>query len=160
MMNHLVRVAALVVFAACAGFGQQSSASSRAATDLREIERLEAEWNTINEVSDAEGKRRLLSDDSYHVGPSGRLYNKSQDIEAARLSYEQKQASNSQLKFVITDRKIRLYKDVAVVTANGWSVTTRDGRERRGNSFRVVHVWEKRRGRWLLVVDQVTRIER
>jgi len=147
-MKHAIGVAALVVFAAFVGFGQQSPASSRAASDLREIERLEAEWNTINEVSDAEGKRRLLAEDSYHVGPSGRLYDKSQDIAAARLSYEQKQASNSSLKFVITDKKIRLYTDVAVVTATGWSVTTRDGQERRGNSFRVVHVWEKRGGRW------------
>ncbi len=148
----------VIAFAAATVFGQHSPASSRAALDLREIERLEAEWNTINEVSDAEGKQSLLAEDSYHVGPSGRLYDKSQDIAAARLSYEQKQTANSSLKFVIADRKIRLYTDVAVVTATGWSVTTRDGQQRRGNSFRVVHVWEKRGGRWQMVVDQVTRI--
>jgi hypothetical protein len=34
----------------------------------QEIERLEIEWNTINEVSDAEGKQRMLADDSYHIG--------------------------------------------------------------------------------------------
>ncbi len=158
-MKHAAGVAALVVFVACAVLGQRSATSTRVAdADLREIERLEVEWNTINEVSDEEGKRRLLADDSYHVGPSGRLYNKSQDIAAARLSYEQKQASNSSLKFVITNRKIRLYSNVAVVTATGWSITTRDGQQRKGNSFRVVHVWEKRDGRWQIVVDQVTRI--
>jgi ketosteroid isomerase-like protein len=130
-----------------------ASARSRA---LREIERLEIEWNRINEVSDPEGKQRLLADDSYHVGPSGRIYNKDQDIEAAIASRAQKDASNTTVKFVIAGRRIRLYKGVAVVTATGNSITTRDGQTRRGNYFRAVHVWEKRGGVWQLVVDQVT----
>lgn len=124
--------------------------------DLHEIERLEAEWNRIHEVSDAEGKARLLAEDSYHVGPSGRLYNKQQDVEEARLAFERKQNDKSITKFYFENRKIRLYKDVAVVTATGWSIVTRNGVERRGRSFRGVGVWEKRNGRWQLVVDQVT----
>jgi ketosteroid isomerase-like protein len=129
--------------------------------DLRQIERLEDEWNVINEVSDADGKNRLLAEDSYHVGPSGRLYNKQQDVEDARLSYVRKQKDQSITKFQIENQKIRLYRDVAVVTATGWSIVTRNGEfGHRGGSFRVVHVWEKRDGRWLLVVDQVTGIAR
>ena len=124
--------------------------------DLGEIEHLEYEWNLINEISDAEGKHRLLADDSYHVGPSGRLYNKLQDVQEARLSYERKQNDKSITKFYFQNRKIRLYRDVAVVTATGWSIVTRDSVERRGGFFRVVHVWEKRDERWQLVVDQVT----
>ena len=49
-----------------------------------------------------------------------------------------------------------MYKDVAVVTATGTSITTRDGQKRKGGSFRVINVWEKRDGDWLLLVDQVT----
>jgi uncharacterized protein (TIGR02246 family) len=128
------------------------------ARDLREIEQLEARWNMINEVSDAAGKAELLSDDSYHVGPSGRLYNKQQDIDAMITSRRQKDQSNSMLKFLISGMKIRLYTDVAVVTATGRSITTRDGQQRPGGSFRVVHVWEKVDGRWYLAVDQVTSI--
>ena len=137
-------------------FGQQNTPADSA--DLREIERLEAEWNRINEISDAEGKQRLLADDSYHVGPSGRLYSKLQDIEAARVSYARKQSSNSILKFFITNQKIRLSENVAVVTATGWSVTTTNGQQRRGKPFRVVHVWEKRDRGWQIVVDQVTAV--
>ena len=125
--------------------------------DLREIERLEFEWNRINEVSDPEGKRLLLAEDSYHVGPSGRTYTRDQDIAAARAAREQNLASNSTLRFTMTNQWIRLYKDIAVVTATGTSVrTTQDGQTRKGNPFRVVHVWEKRDGRWQLIVDQVT----
>jgi len=51
---------------------------------------------------------------------------------------------------------VRVYKYVAVVTGTGWSITTKDGKERRGGSLRSLHVWEKRYGRWQLVVDQVT----
>lgn len=105
-MKSVVTLTAFLLFAAPV-FGQQSDAPSTSA-DLREIQRLEAEWNTINEVSDAEGKARLLTEDSYHVGPSGRLYNKAQDIEAMILSRRQKQESNTTLKFLISDMTIRL----------------------------------------------------
>ena len=155
-MKRVIAQTTFLLLAAGAVFGQHLS-TSRAA-DLREIERLESEWNTINEVSDAEGKARLLSEDSYHVGPSGRLYNKAQDIVAMIDSRDRKQAAKSSVKFLISNRKIRLYDGVAVVTATGTSVTTRDGLERRGGSFRVVHVWEKLDGRWYLSVDQVTGI--
>ena len=154
-MKHAMHFAALVVIVAGAVFGQQSGAPSTSA-DLREIQRLEAEWNTINEVSDAEGKARLLAEDSYHVGPSGRLYNKAQDIEAMTVSRRQKQEGNTILKFLISDMRIRLYEDVAVVTATGRSISTHNGQERKGKPFRAIHVWEKRDGKWFLSVDQVT----
>src|SRR5687767_13214713 len=125
-MNNAIRITVLVGLAASAALSQGPETSSRSA-DLHEIERLEAEWNTINEVSDAEGKARLLSDDSYHVGPSGRLYNKAQDIAAMRSSRAEKEAANRSLKFLIHNRRIRLYDGVAVVTATGSSVSTQDG---------------------------------
>jgi uncharacterized protein (TIGR02246 family) len=156
-MKRAMHLAALVTLAAGAAFGQQSEASSTSA-DLREIQRLEAEWNTINEVSDAEGKARLLTDDSYHVGPSGRLYNKAQDIEAMRSSRQQKEAANSSVKFLIHNRRIRLFEGVAVVTVTATSITTQNGQQRHGRPFRAIHVWEKRGGRWFLTVDQVTAI--
>ena len=154
-MERVLALIVCVLLAAGSAIGQQRSASSRTA-DLRAIEALEMEWNRANEVSDAEAKRRLLAEDSYHVGPSGRLYNKQQDVEEARLAYERKQNDKSITKFYFENRKIRLYKNVAVVTATGWSIVTRDGVERRGRSFRGVGVWEKRGGHWQLVVDQVT----
>ena len=78
------------------------------------------------------------------------------DIEATEFAYRQKQASTAVLKFFVENQKIMLYRNVAVVSATGWSVTTKDGQERRGRPFRSLHVWEKRDGRWQLVVDQVT----
>lgn len=126
--------------------------------ELRDIERLEDEWNLINEISDADGKQRLLADDSYHVGPSGRRYSKEQDIAAMKSSRGAKDESNRELKFSMSDRRIRLYGDAAVVTATGQSVSTINGVTKRGNIFRVVHVWEKREGKWFLVVDQVTTV--
>jgi ketosteroid isomerase-like protein len=159
-------VVTIFLFAVCEAAIAQSTTpesdkrSNARQRDLREIERLEAEWNRINEVSDPDGKSRLLADDSYHVGPSGRLYNKQQDVEDARISYERKQKDESITKFYFKNRDIRLYSDVAVVTATGWSMVTKDGIERRGNSFRVVHVWENRDTGWQLVVDQVTGVAR
>ena len=157
-MNRLILIAGAAVFVATAAIGQKTKPSVSRTADLRAIERLEIEWNTINEISDPDVKQRLLADDSYHVGPSGRLYTKSQDVETARVSKTQKRASNTILKFTLADKRIRLYTNVAVVTATGWSITTKDGKQRQGASFRVVHVWEKRDGRWQLAVDQVTGI--
>ena len=165
-MSRLYFLAAILFIVSTAALGQQmaDTDSRRSSTasrdrDLREIERLEIEWNRINEVSDSQAKGRLLADDSYHVGPSGRIYTREQDIAAARASETHNRTSNSTLKFIITNKRIRLYKDIAVVTATGTSIrTTPDGRKKIGNSFRAVHIWEKRNGRWLIVVDQVTRI--
>ena len=153
-MKVLITLTASLLLAAGAVFGQQLSTSR--ADDLQAIKRLEFEWNRINEISDANGKQLLLAEDSYHVGPSGRLYNKQQDIEAARVSAAEKQNTNRSLEFFISNMKIRLYQDVAVVTATGTSISTLNGNQRRGSPFRVVHVWEKRNGTWQLVVDQVT----
>lgn len=158
-MNRWPAFTALFLLITHLALGQQVTKKLSRNKDLREIERLELEWNRINEVSDSEAKARLLADDSYHVGPSGRTYTRDQDIEAARATQEQNKSSGSTLKFTITNQRIRLYKDIAVVTATGTSVrTTQDGQRRQGNPFRVVHVWEKRDGRWQLVTDQVTRI--
>ena len=158
-MKYCLLTIAVLTLTATISFGQDSRASSSQPADLREIERLEAEWNTINEVSDASGKERLLADDSYHVGPSGRLYNKAQDVEAMRTSRRQKEASKTKLVFVVTNPRIRMYEGVAVVTLTGYSMTTLpDGTQRRGGSFRAVHVWEKRDEEWLIIVDQVTGI--
>jgi ketosteroid isomerase-like protein len=124
--------------------------------DLAEIERLEEAWNVANEISDADAKLMMLADESYHVGPSGRVYNKSQDIAATVAARRQKDASTSTLRFLITGKLIRMFKDVSVVTATGISVTTQDGTIRIGSRFRSIHVWEKQGTRWRLIVDQVT----
>jgi uncharacterized protein (TIGR02246 family) len=164
-MKHFKLLAAMFLFAANAPvFAQpaetirQSQFTDQSEKDLREIRRLEEEWNAINESSDSEGKQRLLTDDSYHVGPSGRLHSKAQDIQAMISSRQQKQSSNSSVKFLMTNQRIRIYRGVAVVTATGTSLNTRDGIERKEGSFRVIHVWEKCDGTWQLSVDQVTAI--
>ena len=159
-MYQTVFIVLVLFLMIISGFGQRVPPDGRL-FDLREIERLEIEWNRINEVSDVEGLRHLLADDSYHVGPSGRLYSKDQDIEAQQASHERKVAAGSTLRFIVSNQKIRLFKNAAVVTATGRSVTSfADGTKRYGNAFRVIHVWEKRSGQWLLTVDQVTGIAR
>ncbi len=152
-MKRLLLVTAMILISCIGAFGQRSESDA----DRREIERLEVEWNTINEVSDVEGIRRLLADDSYHIGPSGRHYTKQQDITAQTASRAQKESSGTKVKFTIFNRQIRMFTDVAVVTATGRGVTTlADQTRRAGDLFRIVHVWEKRDGRWQLIVDQVT----
>jgi ketosteroid isomerase-like protein len=126
--------------------------------DYQEIERLETVWNTINEVSDAEGKQRLLADDSYHVGNDGRFYDKNQDVLIQKAARERKQSSGSIVKFEISERRIRLYKDAAVVTGLGTTFVTKDGQTRNTGQFRFIHVWEKRGRGWQLAVDQTTAV--
>jgi hypothetical protein len=74
----------------------QSQSKAAQSKDYQEIERLEIEWNTINEVSDVEGKEQMLADDSHHVGPSGGVYNKTQDVADQRL---QESAKERQILF-------------------------------------------------------------
>lgn len=123
----------------------------------QEIDRLEVEWNIINELSDPDGKEHILSTDSYHVGPSGRLYNKAGDVATARWVRDRR-SPGTILKFDISEKWIRIYKDVAIVTGYGRSVVLEDAKKRVGTPFRFVHVWEKRGGKWVLTVDQVTAV--
>jgi len=124
----------------------------------QEIERLEIEWNTINEVSDAEGKQRMLADDSYHIGNNGGFYDKAQDVAIQRAARERKKTTNHTVKFHISDKRIRVYKDVAIVTGLGTTFATKDGQQRITGQFRFVHVWERRGNRWQLIVDQTTAV--
>jgi hypothetical protein len=146
----------LLVFVAAQSVHSQSVAVP-APEDYQEIQRLEAEWNVANELSDPEAKERLLASDSYHVGPSGRHYDKAGDIAAAVAAKSQRLAGTS-VKFDIVRPRIRMYAGVAVVTGDGRSTVTENGIKRSGNWFSFVHVWEKRGSVWQLTVDQVTTI--
>jgi ketosteroid isomerase-like protein len=142
-------------------FAQQKNRVPSKATQSKaynEIERLEIEWNTVNEVSDAEGKERLLADDSYHIGSDGRFYDKIQDVAIQREARKRKKATNNVVKFDIADRQIRLFKDVAIVTGLGTTFVTTNGQKRLSGQFRFVHIWEKRGARWRLTVDQTTAV--
>lgn len=125
-------------------------------SEPQKIERLEAEWNKANEVSDPEAKHRLLAPDSYHVGPSGRTYNNSQDIQMARAS-EAARVPGESFKYETSDQNIRIFDGIAVVTGTGRSIKGKDP-IKLGTPFRFVHIWEKRNGTWLLIVDQVTAV--
>jgi hypothetical protein len=124
----------------------------------QEIDRLEVEWNIINELSDPDGKERMLAFDSYHVGPSGRVYDKRADVAAAKLA-DQRRSPYASVRYLISGKRIRVYGNVAVVTGNGSSIVTEGGSKTAGRAFRFVHVWECREGIWYLTVDQVTAIE-
>lgn len=99
-----------------------------------------------------------LVDDSYHIGNDGRFYSKTQDVEIQRGARERKKATNHIVKFYISDKRIRMYKDVAIVTGLGTTLSTKDGQQRMSGQFRFVHVWERRDSRWQITVDQTTAV--
>ena len=156
-MQYPFTIVAVIALLVAPVFAQSSDPPTKAA-DLRDIERLETQWNTINELSDYEGKAFLLAEDSYHVGPSGRLYNKAQDVQETESSRLEKQANRRSVKFQTLSRTIRIYENVAVVTLTMSSMSTQNGLQRAGRPFHALHVWERRDGRWFLTVDQVTAI--
>lgn len=161
MLRNLLCPALLCLalsFVCLAQKNDQSQTKETQSKTYQEIERLEIAWNTINEQSDAEEMRQMLADDSYHVGPSGRVYDKTQDITTQRSARERKEATNSFPKFVTLERQIRLFKNVAIVTGLGGRLITKDGREMVTGQFRFIHVWEKRNGQWQLIIDQVTAV--
>ena len=161
MLRNLLLLPMLCLTVSFVCFAQRNNQSKSKAIpnkDYQEIERLEIEWNTINEVSDADGKERLLTDDSYHIGNDGRFYDKSQDVEIQRAARERKKASNSIVKFHISDKRIRVFKDVAIVTGLGTTFVTKEGQKRITGQFRFIHVWEKRTNNWKLTVDQTTSV--
>lgn len=153
-------IAVLFALAVAASGQRKESLPACAPADkpCHAIDQLEVEWNIINELSDPDGKDRILAHDSYHVGPSGRLYDKPADIVAAKLA-NQRRSPFATVRYFISGKRIRIYGNVAVVTGNGSSIVTEGGTKTAGRPFRFVHVWECRESAWYLVVDQVTAIE-
>ena len=135
--------------------GQTNNPTSAAPGELQqteqELQALEQTWADAVKHRDLATIDRIQAEEYVFTDPAGRLWNKARALETVKsgcLTID---------SFELSDVKVRLYDDIAVVTLrvvwNGQS----NGVDISGPQ-RMTDVFVKRDGRWQCVASQTTRI--
>jgi ketosteroid isomerase-like protein len=119
--------------------------------DIQEVERLERSFGEAITRGDGAALDRLIADDFVATNPLARAVDKKQTIaELVSPDYELESLVNE-------DIHVRLFGDVAVVTARGTAKGRYKGQDTSGQ-FRYTRIWVKREGQWQAVAAQATMI--
>jgi ketosteroid isomerase-like protein len=137
----LVMVAGL----ATAGFGAGADA---------ELKAISQQWLDAYQKSDAAFLKTLYADDYFVVEPDGAITTKAEDIKSV-----------TDKEFVLKSAKMSDFKcrmmgeNSACVTALLKLAGTAEGKEFSGD-YRALDVFEKKDGKWMAVVSQITKVEK
>jgi len=118
----------------------------------QEIKALEQERNRAILQGDAAALGRMTADDYSFITLRGELRTKSEIVkgfESGSFKYESRQ---------ISDLKIRVYGDTAVVTGRSTQKGRENGKDYSGD-YRFTRVYVKQNGRWLTVALQTTLVQ-
>jgi ketosteroid isomerase-like protein len=132
----------IVLFEASAGYAQGSAE--------QQVKKAMDENIASIIHKDAEALNSQYTDDYFRIGDTGRVTGKAETIK--RLTDPDLKA----IKLELSDVKIRVYGDVAVVTELVTSVFEFKGKTSEELSARETVVWLKRNGAWRKAVFQVT----
>lgn len=138
---QLILICCIVV----AGFAQVSpTKKSRAASDIKELTRLEKVWNDAHVSGDAEALDRLWADDLFVTVPDMPVMSKDEWLAIWR---------SGKMKFhsyKTSDLRIRVYVDAAVVTGQLERRRTSNLQEFE-DDWRFTKVYARRAGKWQVV---------
>lgn len=153
-MKHVFSflVISLLSTAARAQIAPSCPPTTHAPNDVQLVELLKLNQQYADAVlrNDAQSLTRLLADDYVAINSRGELSGKSDVLEAI---------ANGTVKCDINrnfDNCVRIYNDVAVIIHKVSFRGSLNGFDTSGE-YRATHTWQKREGRWVLVVNQATR---
>ena len=115
------------------------------------IRQAEDKWIAGVKANDRAALEKILSKDLVYTHSTGKVEDRTQYI-ASMTSGEQKYASVD-----YTDIAVRVYGTTAVVTAQA-RMTGSTKSVPFDNKLRVLHVWVKQGGSWVLVAHQTTKL--
>jgi uncharacterized protein (TIGR02246 family) len=136
----------LIAFA----FGQDSA---RDAAAVKQIEQLEEARNQAILKGDAAALERMTSDDYTFVTLKGEMRTKAEIVKgfaSGTFKYQSR---------TISDLKVRVYGDAAVVTGRSIQKGSEDGKDYSGDYW-FTRVYVKRDGGWISVALQTTMIQK
>jgi ketosteroid isomerase-like protein len=148
-----MRVAAIIIIITLpiSSFAQTINRNSpnKAEQAIREIERL---YRDAVMRQDVTAVGRILADDFIATSSRGELRDKAKEIDDIRPSPDFKMEA-----FDLDDIDVRSFGDTAVVTGRS---TLRVAFKGQSNTsvFRYTRVYVKRKGRWQVVAQQLTRV--
>ena len=113
----------------------------------RELIKLENDWSTAQQKRDTAFLQKLFADEFLSTDAGGAAFNRAQEIanwtsEGTRLE-----------SFLLSDLKVHVYGDAAVVTGVNTIKGTFKGQDMSG-AYRFTDVFVKRGGRWQAVATQ------
>ncbi len=148
-MKNMLSIVFLCLFSLSLAAGQQASTTGGVED---QIKKLEQGWAQATIKGGVAAVDQYEADDIVSTDPSGRVTDKAQD---------KKDLSSGDLKFQsieLSDLKIRVYGNTAVVTGAETLKATYKGQDISGN-YRYTDIWAKRNGKWQAVGSQATKVQ-
>ena len=132
-------------------FGQ--SAGLKAEQNSKEEQaliKLEHEWNEAYKNGTKEVLERVMADDFVFIDEGSNVNPKAPYIASTLKNVKVE-------SYTLEEMKVRIYGDTGIVTAVWTGKLTINGKDVSG-SFRYTDVFVKRRGRWVCITSQETRV--
>jgi ketosteroid isomerase-like protein len=117
----------------------------------RDILKLENDWSTAWQKKDVAFLQRLFADEYLSTDQDGNTFTKSQELANVTS------AGTALTWFALTDMKVHVYGDTAVVTGLNTTKATLNGRDTSG-AYRFTDVLVKRDGRWQCVATHASMV--
>jgi ketosteroid isomerase-like protein len=131
---------------------QDNATASRDAAAVKEIKQLEEARNQAILRGDAAALERMTADDYTFITLKGELRTKADIVKgfsSGSFTYQSRS---------ISDLKIRVYGEAAIVTGRSVQEGTENGKDYSGN-YRFTRVYVKQHGAWKTVALQTTLIQ-
>src|SRR5579875_1539598 len=135
----------------CASPGAAWGFSHRDHSVRKQIEALEQEWRNAEVNNNVSEMGKLLADDYIGISANGTVQTKSETLDARKAGTVKIQSLN------ITDLKVRIYGDTAVVTSKA-ALVGENGESDISGNYRYTRVYTKRLGRWKIVSFEASRM--
>lgn len=117
----------------------------------KKIESLELEWRNAEVSNNLSVMDHLLADDYLGISANGTVETKAQELAQRRAGTVRIQSLD------ISDIKVRVYGDTAVVTSTAELVGV-NGQSNISGNYRYTRVYNKRFGQWKIVSFEASRI--
>jgi ketosteroid isomerase-like protein len=143
----------LAVMVVSLALGQTSGNEQRAQNNgegslVDKFTKIENEWWEADKKKDTKALGQILADDWFYLGPQGTM------TKAQELAEAEKRDENIE-SVTLTDMKVRVYGDVAIVTMREHENSTKKNTDSSGD-YLYTDVFVKRQGRWQAVNSQGT----
>jgi len=154
MKIPIIPILSVIAYAHAAAQTSQTNVSAKPQTPVeREIEDLEEARNQAVLHRDVTALDRMTSDDYTFITLKGELRTKADILKgfaSGSFHYESRQ---------ISDLKVRVYDDTAVVTGRSVQKGMENGKDYSGD-YRFTRVYVNENGRWVTVALQTTLIQK
>ena len=142
----------LAVCLLCPSVLVSGQTANSASSSVQEIKALEEERNRAILKGDAAALDRMTADDYTFITLRGEVRTKSEIVkgfQSRSFKYDSR---------TISDLKIRVYGDTAIVTGRSTQKGSENGKDYSGD-YRFTRVYVKQQGRWVTVALQTTLVQ-